>query len=911
MKLLSIFLKIVGSLLVGLMISLYLFQNDIQLKRRMAQQVAISYAKYMGCNAFGHIEEINFYSSRFIAHNLSFKPSKNSELDKWSWDCQKFEMTFSWIDLLIRKKIYTHVKIFGMTIYSEVEDGKPLISNYLSLFFNMPTKLPMRIKSFSVSDGKFIFNEKNSKTQCTVTFNSESGLIGEVLKTNMKLRNGICNVSGEKILDNFCGSVRYNYSYKNGLLDFVFDGQADISKLDPDRRKVLIGAQLEGGVWKLGVYNRDRSFVVSSCKIIYKNGEFLFDVDSTVSTSCLSDIANFSLKRDIDDLLDIHINGKVCDGQIDVSGRLNAEKLHYEKYCIEDVECEFKKGKNGYDGSVKAPKFGIIGSWTWHDKEKQCDIHCKNKKILNLDTDSYWRISPGDLDVNFSVGDDLNVAGSYSCVFSHAKLDSKLRTRGSAVLGREKIQLAGEVDDYSYEVQASLLPDISIEKIKCSDSNGDVCIDIRHSGNSSGEIKGDIHYPIVRKLLKNFLGYDLSGRGLFCIDGCVNSELIQLNFNLKDGNIRLPRTYNFIKKCSGSLELDIKKRSCFVRNLDVGLHRGDVSCERARVMFSPQWDVSFAYIPICLNNCFLNLEKDFFVVLSGNLNVEKKVLGVPVVSGYVFLGKSQFMNNIFSSAFESNLVGLATSPFKKQDSNIELDLHVATDDLMRVETSFLNTKASCELWIKKSVYNPEVTGTIELEDGTLYFPYKHLNITNGSIHFLPGQNDPMVELTAKNKLKRYNVTLRVEGSLSQPHILLESYPSLTEEQIIALLIAGAEGDSLNVVVPALIMQNLKSIVFSQKQTKTVVDKYFNALLKPLKHIRLVPKFSDQTGRGGFRGAIEIDVNDRLRGMIEKNFNLSEDTRFEVEYLLADEVGIKAVKDERGDIGGELEMRWKF
>ena len=180
------------------------------------------------------------------------------------------------------------------------------------------------------------------------------------------------------------------------------------------------------------------------------------------------------------------------------------------------------------------------------------------------------------------------------------------------------------------------------------------------------------------------------------------------------------------------------------------------------------------------------------------------------------------------------------------------------------------------------------------------------------MHFVPGQsNDPFIELEAKNRLKKYNVTLRIDGYLSQPHITLSSYPALSQEQIVALLLAGAEGESLNIVMPALIMQNLKNIIFGNEQSKSKVDKYFSAILKPLKHVRFVPRFTDQTGRGGLRGAIEIDVNDRLHGLIEKNFSLSEDTRFEVEYLLSDEVGIKAVKDERGDIGGEVEMRWKF
>ena len=60
-----------------------------------------------------------------------------------------------------------------------------------------------------------------------------------------------------------------------------------------------------------------------------------------------------------------------------------------------------------------------------------------------------------------------------------------------------------------------------------------------------------------------------------------------------------------------------------------------------------------------------------------------------------------------------------------------------------------------------------------------------------------------------------------------------------------------------------------------------------------------------------RGSIAIEVNERLRGLVQKNFSLPEDTRVEVEYSLSDDTIIRAVKDERGDAGGEIETRWKL
>jgi hypothetical protein len=73
----------------------------------------------------------------------------------------------------------------------------------------------------------------------------------------------------------------------------------------------------------------------------------------------------------------------------------------------------------------------------------------------------------------------------------------------------------------------------------------------------------------------------------------------------------------------------------------------------------------------------------------------------------------------------------------------------------------------------------------------------------------------------------------------------------------------------------------------------------------------VPSFIDQSGRGGLRGAIEIDISDRWRAVIQKNFSLTEDTRFELEYLLSDDISVRATRDIRRDLIGEVEMRYKF
>ena len=57
--------------------------------------------------------------------------------------------------------------------------------------------------------------------------------------------------------------------------------------------------------------------------------------------------------------------------------------------------------------------------------------------------------------------------------------------------------------------------------------------------------------------------------------------------------------------------------------------------------------------------------------------------------------------------------------------------------------------------------------------------------------------------------------------------------------------------------------------------------------------------------------LEININDRWKAILQKNFSLTEDTRIELEFLLSDDITLRGIRDERRDLGGEVEMRWKF
>lgn len=210
--------------------------------------------------------------------------------------------------------------------------------------------------------------------------------------------------------------------------------------------------------------------------------------------------------------------------------------------------------------------------------------------------------------------------------------------------------------------------------------------------------------------------------------------------------------------------------------------------------------------------------------------------------------------------------------------------------------------------MKNKLFAPQIKGSISLRRGTISFPRNKLFISSGKIDFIPNQiSNPMITLLAKNRIKKYVISLHVTGQMQKPTVFLESNPELTEEQIISLLFTGSENMSLRAGLPTLIMQNLSTLIFGNKQVRPVTTSFFQKLTTPLKYIQITPDFTDQSGRGGVKGSISADINKQLHAHIQKNFTMQDDLAFQLEYFFSDNLNIKAIKDHRGDLGAELEF----
>jgi hypothetical protein len=382
--------------------------------------------------------------------------------------------------------------------------------------------------------------------------------------------------------------------------------------------------------------------------------------------------------------------------------------------------------------------------------------------------------------------------------------------------------------------------------------------------------------------------YGIKTTATVSLSGDYVKKQATIDYTFFDGVCDIPSLSNGIIKARGNALVDFTKKEIVIPYFEALCTKGFLSSHNAHMYFNDTFCLESYTIPLSCTACGVSLYNVFDVVLSAHLLYHKKKEEKACrLSGEVTLHQGILKND---TSFVSGMNDtIKDSLFEKH--TIIQNLHITSESPLRVDTEQLYTDVMLDITTSGTLFQPHMNGYIECVQGEILFPYKPLPISRGKLIFSGGTlQDAALELLAKDVVKNYAITMHAVGFLRDYTLLFDATPYLSQSQIFSLLLFGSDQESVSVFAPSLFSHNIKLGSFD---------------------IRFIPGFSDKSGRGGIRGALEIAVNKRLRAMIQKNFTLSEDTRFELEYTLTDAVTLRGIRDERRDVGGEIEFRWKF
>lgn len=885
-------------------------QYDPWFQTHVARTVCNQIGQGLDCTvSYTGVQDLNIIQGSITLKHVLVQDKKHKD---WFWSAKTFCIRFSWQELMLYGTLDLFMQLADVEITSKYENHLAILPHINTLLYGPQMAMPVIVKQVNIQRLHMRVYDQDDNTLHMLKGSMHLKKIHDALKMVMHVHDAQSTYQKRTCAHNGSGTIELHARSIESQPEITISGGCSIHipYLGKNNMQCHIAGNWNQNQGTCTIKNNDQSFDITLR---------MYDTDVSITARAplagVWNMLNNSLEpNEIGGTCKLQARGNTHTHR--AKGSLLLQEITLGSTPIGSLgRCTFEKDGEQWSGTLYGQrKSGIScsGSWSFDQSSGTGTMNLKNNTALFFSPSSQWCIPAHTACISCGFDQRAHLNGAFSCSAQQTKIRTTVQTNGTITADSNTCTITGSIGNNTYTAELVISPQIHMKNLTCIDHTLKKNIDLHADDHDIKCISGTVDFSCIRESINALFEYDLQGEGTIETNIDTHDTTIDLNLALRDGTIRLPQTYNFINGMRAHLSFNPAHKALAIEGLQCNLHKGVFESKRASLYFNDEGAIAFACTPLIFKDCLLNIQKDLFATVSGNLILQQSQYGTPKVTGVIILDQSQLNENIFSYTAQQSLMRNAKDIFTHPTTDMHLDVNLLSSNPIRVKTPFLETDAHVRLSVSNTLQNPNIAGSIQLQSGEITFPYKPLYISKGSLYFMPNQlYDPMIELEARNTIKKFNIAMQVTGSLKNHHISLNSSPVLSEEQIIALLLVGSQEESLNIVMPALIMQNIKQIIFGSEQTRNKISQYFTGFLKPFKYITLVPSFVDQTGRGGLRGAVEINVYDRLRALIQKNFSLTEDTRFEIEYMLSDDMSLRGVRDERRDLSGELEMRWKF
>lgn len=909
--------KIALGLLIGAGIALFFLQQDEWVQNSIAQTYARMFSQSIGCSfKYARVKNLNLFIPSIELEGVEVRPLQGN---RWQWKANSYKTSCSWLHILLHSMIDMYIDINTIEAHSYATDGQPDILEHIYAITTGPAlSVPMYIQSLTIKNCHGHLEDLEHSTDIRTVMHCQSHKIKQVWRSSYHIESGTLLFHNSAIIDQAQGTIDVdigNVYSKNAVL-ISGSGTISLPRLPAGQHECSLHGQWHNGRGSISIAQDSGNIDALPLTLSYTDEHILLDGIIRTPLSYIWALASGDQKTELNGLCALHLRMHLDDIRNSLQITYDLERVRYHQQPIAQKINGLATCKGAlWQGSCNMyvlPTCVLNGLWQWDATTLQGSASLNNVRPINFDQLPHWQLPAHENTITCTFSADGTCDAQYRLTATNIKTGDTFTTSGNLKLDPQRVLLNGAIDERTYTMHANIKPAFQLHQLSYRDEHNQPLLSINTHPEQPEQFEGLLQFPFMRSLIAKHLGYDVQGEGAFTLKGTMLHGIMQAKLSLVNGNIRLPETYNFINSFTCDIDADIFNRHLTLRNMNCALHKGTVSCTQATIQGDEQYKPQFMHVPLVFDSCLLNIKRDIFAILSGALTLELKEHTLPFLHGTVIVDRAQLKENLFSDALQNDLLQFTRNAFEIDGKDMACDLTVETKQPIKITTAFLEATAKTRMHLTHTLREPKISGSVELLSGQLHFPYKSLHITRGSIICLPDQlTDPHIELVAKNSIKKHTVSLQVSGSLKDHHVLLESTPPLTEEQIVALLLVGSTQESLNAVMPALIMQNITNILFASDQSPLKMTEHFNSLLKPFRHIHLTPSFSDQSGRGGLRGALEVDIGEHWHALLQKNFSLTEDTRFELEYLFSDDVSVRGVRDERKDLSVEGEVRWKF
>jgi translocation and assembly module TamB len=217
-----------------------------------------------------------------------------------------------------------------------------------------------------------------------------------------------------------------------------------------------------------------------------------------------------------------------------------------------------------------------------------------------------------------------------------------------------------------------------------------------------------------------------------------------------------------------------------------------------------------------------------------------------------------------------------------------------------------------DLQLRGSVARPVVFGRISILEGDVSIASTRYRLDRGEIGFSnPVTIDPNVDVEASTRVRDYDITLGLHGTLSRLNMSYRSDPPLSSSDIISLLALGRTREEEGSQLPG----SNQSMALSESASNAILNQALNSAVNSrlqklfgASRIKIDPNVGGPQTGANARLTMEQTVSDRATLTYITNVAQSAQQIIQFEYYVTPRISIVGVRDQNGVVSFNVFLR---
>ncbi|MGQ0540859.1 MAG: translocation/assembly module TamB domain-containing protein [Blastocatellia bacterium] len=280
--------------------------------------------------------------------------------------------------------------------------------------------------------------------------------------------------------------------------------------------------------------------------------------------------------------------------------------------------------------------------------------------------------------------------------------------------------------------------------------------------------------------------------------------------------------------------------------------------------------------------------------IGGNLSV--------LIAGNIIAKRSVYnrdidLANVVGARREGSLSSGASSGFAPS-----FDLTIDGRDALVIRNNIADLTASASLRLTGNTDNPQLSGRITANSGTVFFRKDRYIVQRGVLEFPPNTEiEPIIYLQAESEIKGYQVFVNLSGSLTDTELLsatVRSSPALPQADIISLITTGNLSNTES-GIPTFASTGINTAAeiltdsIINNPARKATDKLFG-----LNVFEIDPIISGERLNPSARLTVGRQINNNLRVTYATNLSQDQNQVLALEYRVSNKLSVVAQYEQR-------------